>query len=127
MNSKHKKPRYDSWGNKILSFMDMRKYYARCDRSLEVLRSCLPHQFTCIPDITIRLDVWDPKHINLTKVYPGETIIVDHYVGERALEAFRNMVRKPKSGWKTERKGQTFYFQRKGFLHRLKFSKYGNQ
>lgn len=110
--SKH----YDAWGHPIMDMFSMRDYYHRDRESLEVLDKRLPHSYVVIPFIEITFYLNDPKHLYVSRVFPGGSDTREYFVSERALTGLRKAFCGKKPGWKKEVVGGRVKITRTGRL-----------
>lgn len=92
------KCRYDAAGHKILPHADMLLYYKGDQKSLDIVRSQMPHRYICIPTIEIHIHKGDQFPIRVYRIYPGETMETERFLTLRALKGLRSTYRE-KSRW----------------------------
>lgn len=93
------KCRWDAAGHKILSNVDMLKYYQNDPESLKIVKANMPHRYVCLPAVEIHIHTGAEIDVTIYQIYPGETR--DNYksISVRALEGLRATFR-GRPGWR---------------------------
>jgi hypothetical protein len=125
MNNNKATRHYDGWGNPILSFFDMRAYWAKCDRSTAVLKAKLPYAYACIPHVTIRIDKVCRSEATVFCLYPGGSECKVYFLNERRLEALRRLYKAPRGGWVVKETPQDITFKKLGCVVALRWNRFG--
>lgn len=90
--------RFDAAGHRILPHADMALYYKDDPKSLEIVRRNMPHRYVIIPIIEILFDAKKPGCVDVYKVYPGETILLQKELSLMAVDGLRRAY-KGLGGW----------------------------
>lgn len=120
-----KKGRFDAWGNPILDFIGMQKYYAGCDRSSKILRQLMPHRYFVIPDVEIRVFKNRPGEIEVIRLYPGGSNRNVYIIKDRAMDALRRLWKGTGRAWKKQDMGYYVAFRKNGCVCRETAGKFG--
>lgn len=89
---------YDSHGNPIVAFFEMRKYYQNDSISQKIVSNVLPCRYVCIPDTVIRICKLPITTITVYRVFPGGQVVKDLEPTPRVLGALRRAY-KGRGGW----------------------------
>lgn len=125
MNTNKATRHFDGWGHPILSFFDMRDYWARCERSTAVLKKRLPFAYACIPHVTIRIDKVCKNEATVFLLYPGGSESKVYFLSDRRVNALRRLYKAPRGGWTVKETSTDITFSRKGCVVGLKWNKVG--
>jgi hypothetical protein len=108
------KQHFDAWGNPILGFLEMIRYYSGDERSLTNLRHFGLQGVVVIPSVEIEIRLDNPGEMFVMLVYPAGWVRNRIIMTDRVKTSMRHLYVSPETHWRHYRGDNSIIWKRKG-------------